>query len=124
MPFVPKKPRQAHVPVHQRSKRKPQRPFATRSNATAEPEQVSDEPVFADTPANVPSIGAGTPVDTRTPGRRLEMLRGNRDASGPRLSPGQLPTYARSYLAEEMRRITMISGALLAVIVLLTVLLR
>jgi hypothetical protein len=89
------------------------------------------EPNFADEPliAGGVSTGIGSgPVDTRpqprTGGRRLQMLRGNPDAGAVRITPGQLPTYERSFLQEELRRITMISGALLAVILVLTVLLR
>jgi hypothetical protein len=53
------------------------------------------------------------------------MLRGsaNRDLAA-RVAPGQLPTYERGYLMEELRRISLISGGLLAVVLVLTVLLR
>jgi hypothetical protein len=129
MTFVPKRPRQAHVPAQQRSTRKPKRPFMT-SSQRAEAEEELFEPNFADTPFNSgPALGGqGGPVDTRPQpraGRRLEMLRGsaNRDLA-IRITPGQLPTYERSFLQEELRRISMISGALLAVILVLTVVLR
>ena len=132
MPFVPKKPRQAHVPAQQRSKRKPQRPFMTAAARAAEPvEDEAFEPNFADQPVlmrgGAAALGNTTgPVDTRPrpAGRRLEMLRGNRETMTMRVTPGQLPTYERSFLQEELRRIAMISGGLLAVILVLTVLLR
>jgi hypothetical protein len=97
----------------------------------AEAEDDLFEPNFADEPL-IPggvSTGIGTgPIDTRPQpraGRRLEMLRGsaNRDL-GTRVAPGQLPTYERGYLMEELRRISLISGGLLAVVLVLTVLLR
>ena len=37
---------------------------------------------------------------------------------------GQLPTFERTYLVDELRRIAMTSGALLAVIVVLKILIR
>ena len=85
----------------------------------------ADEPVFA---AGALPGGSG-PVDTRPqprPGRRLEMLRGNanRETATTRITPGQLPTYQRAYLMDELRRIALISGGLLGVILGLTVLLR
>ena len=60
----------------------------------------------------------------RIGGRRLQTLRGNPETGAVRITPGQLPTYERSFLQEELRRIAMISGGLLAVILVLTVLLR
>jgi hypothetical protein len=84
----------------------------------------AEEPVFAG--GSLP--GQSGPVDTRpqprTGGRRLQMLRGNPETGAVRITPGQLPTYERSFLQEELRRIAMISGLLLAVIIVLTVLLR
>ena len=133
MTFVPKRPRQAHIPAQQRSSRKPKRPFMTASQR-AEAEEELFEPNFADDPTFMSGTtvaaasGATGPVDTRPQpraGRRLEMLRGsaNRDL-GVRTAPGQLPTYERSYLMEELRRISLISGGLLALVLVLTVLLR
>jgi hypothetical protein len=57
-------------------------------------------------------------------GRRLQTLRGNPDTRAVRITPGQLPTYERSFLQEELRRIAMISGSLLAFILVLTIVLR
>jgi hypothetical protein len=72
-------------------------------------------------------IGSG-PVDTRPQprigGRRLQMVRGANEQTAIRITPGQLPTYERSFLQEELRRIMLISGALFAVILVLTIFLR
>ena len=132
MLHVPKRPRQAHVPLSQRTNRKPKRPFMTGAPGAAQPlPDDSYEPNFADEPvfAGGTLAGASGPVDTRPqprPGRRLEMLRGNtnRDMATARVTPGQLPTYERSYLMDELRRISLITGGLLGVILGLTVLLR
>jgi hypothetical protein len=130
MTFVPKRPRQAHVPAQQRSTRKPKRPFMTASSRAAEAAEELFEPNFADEPlvAGVSTgIGSG-PIDTRPQprvgGRRLQMVRGTGEQTGLRITPGQLPTYERSFLQEELRRITLISGGLLALILVLTILLR
>lgn len=132
MTFVPKRPRQAHIPAQQRSSRKPKRPFMTASGRAAEAAEELFEPNFADEPL-VPggvSTGFGSgPIDTRPQprtggGRRLQMLRGSGEHAGIRVTPGQLPTYERGYLMEELRRIALISGGLLAVVLVLTVLLR
>ena len=130
MTFVPKRPRQAHIPAQQRS-RKPKRPFMTASGRAAEAAEELFEPNFADEPVfagDSSFIGTG-PVDTRPQprtggGRRLQMLRGSGESAGIRVTPGQLPTYERGYLMEELRRIALISGGLLALVLVLTVLLR
>jgi hypothetical protein len=133
MPYVPKKPRQAHVPAQQRSKRKPQRPFMTSSARAAQPAQdqnfepnFADEPTFMQSTTYAAATGATGPVDTRPrpAGRRLELLRSNREGGAVRVTPGQLPTYERGFLQDELRRITLTAGGLLAVILALTVLLR
>ena len=89
------------------------------------------EPNFADEPLMAGGVATGIgsgPVDTRPQprpvGRRLEMLRGSRETTAVRVTPGQLPTYERGFLQDELRRITLISGGLLAVILILTVFLR
>ena len=130
MTFVPKRPRQAHIPAQQRTSRKPKRPFMTASQRAEAAEELF-EPNFADEPliSGGVSTGIGSgPVDTRPQprigGRRLQTLRGNPDTGAVRITPGQLPTYERSFLQEELRRIAMISGGLLAVILVLAVLLR
>ena len=130
MTIVPKRPRQAHIPAQQRSSRKPKRPFMTASQRAEAAEELF-EPNFADEPLIAGGIATGVgsgPIDTRpqprTGGRRLQMLRGNPETGAVRITPGQLPTYERSFLQEELRRIAMISGTLLALILVLTVLLR
>src|SRR3954468_15294989 len=99
MTFVPKRPRQAHIPAQQRSSRKPRRPFMTASERAEASEELF-EPTFADEPlfagAALPSQSG--PIDTRPQpraGRRLQMLRGNPEHTALRISPGQLPTYER-----------------------------
>jgi hypothetical protein len=134
MAYVPKRPRQAHIPSQQRTNRKPKRPFMTGAGRATEPLPDDEifEPNFADPPLIQGGVSTGIgsgPVDTRPqprPGRRLEMLRGNanRDTATSRITPGQLPTYQRAYLMDELRRISLISGGLLGVIIGLTVLLR
>lgn len=131
MTFVPKRPRQAHIPAQQRSSRKPKRPFMTASGRAAEASEELFEPNFADEPAFVGGAlpNQSGPIDTRPQprtggGRRLQMLRGNPEHAGIRVIPGQLPTYERGYLMEELRRIALISGGLLALVLVLTVLLR
>jgi hypothetical protein len=114
-----KKTRQAHIPKQAVTRRKPRRP-ATPAVAR-EP-----APVFADEPAlNIaPAMGVQAPVDTR-PRTRLEALRQSRETVTPmRVVPGQLPTFERAYLVSELRRIGVISTALLGLIIVLTILLR
>ena len=129
MTIVPKRPRQAHIPAQQRTSRKPKRPFMT-AGQRAEAAEELFEPNFAEEPVFAGGVlpGQSGPVDTRPQprigGRRLQTLRGNPETGAVRITPGQLPTYERSFLQEELRRIAMISGGLLAVILVLTVLLR
>jgi hypothetical protein len=93
--------------------------------------------VFADEPAvSVPVYGAVGPVETRphwvahpdrVQGRRLAQLR--RSSGEERIAPragggGQLPTFSREFIAQEMRRILITTAAMIAVIVALTFLLR
>jgi hypothetical protein len=113
-----KKPRQAHIPKQAVTRRKPRRP-ATPAVAR-EP-----APVFADEPLLdiAPAMGQA-PVDTR-PRTRLEALRQSRETvTTMRVVPGQLPTFERAYLVSELRRIGVISTALLGLIIVLTILLR
>jgi hypothetical protein len=57
-------------------------------------------------------------------GRRLEQVTRTRDQLTTRIVPGQLPTFERSYLVSELRRIAIISTSLLALIIVLTFVLR
>ena len=117
---MPKKPRQAHVPKQVAARRK------ARRTATSQPVSVEPAPIFADEPVISvgSSMGGQSPVDTR-PRTRLEVLRQSRDTVAPlRTVPGQLPTFERAFLVSELRRIGLISTALLGVIIVLTILLR
>ena len=76
------------------------------------------------------SIGgsdAGGPVETRPwrrGGRRLELLRGGPETASVRVIPGQLPTYERGFLTDELRRIAITAGGLLLLVIILAVVLR
>jgi hypothetical protein len=138
---MPKKRRAAHIPQQATRRRKaaPRHNFAPAPDQTPETEPRSDldgNPIFANEIA-VPGATAGYaavgPVETRPQwihsqtarreGRRRAELRGV--TTGPvRLAPGQLPTYDRAYLVSELQRIGIISGSLLAVIIVLTIILR
>src|ERR671918_3193682 len=121
---MPKKRRAAHIPQQTARRRKaaPRRDFAP-----APPEQPRDgeppadadgNPIFAGETADWSSATAGFtptgPVETRPhwigsqtvrrEGRRRAELRGG--ATGQvRVTPGQLPTYERAYLVNELQRI-------------------
>ena len=59
MAFVPKRPRQAHIPAQQRSSaRKPKRPFMTASQRAEAAEELF-EPNFADEPLIAGGIATG-----------------------------------------------------------------
>ena len=118
---MPKKARRAHVPQQVVRKRKP-----TRRSEPLTPgvdEEPESEPTFADPPAFVHPSAQSGPVDTR-PHRRLELLTRAREQTVVRVIPGQLPTFERAYLVNELRRITMTAGVLLAIIILLAIILR
>jgi hypothetical protein len=105
---VPKKPRQAHVPQQTRRKKVRRTPLVT-------PEDVYLAPA--------PTAEA----DALTPRPRP------RSAPQPRLVPtrpalaraaGQLPTFERHYLMDELRRIAITGGALLLFVIILAVVFR
>jgi hypothetical protein len=54
----------------------------------------------------------------------MEQLTRTRDQVLTRVVPGQLPTFERAYLMSELRRTFFISAALLALIIVLTIVLR
>src|SRR5262249_14198642 len=89
-----------------------------------------EAPEFADAPiAMPPSTQAPAGNIATAParaGRRLDMVRTPSTASsaGVRVVPGQLPTFERSYLIREMRQIFLTAGSLLALIIVLTFILR
>lgn len=136
---MPKKPRQAHIPrTRKRKARRPGQPTGiAASGAVAGDEAYEDDedaPTFANEPASISGLAgvdASGPVETR-PWRarrtsRLETLRRGREPSttaGVRTVPGQLPVFERAYLIRELRQITITAGGLLAIIVVLTLLLR
>ncbi|HEY7270207.1 MAG TPA: hypothetical protein VH951_10300 [Dehalococcoidia bacterium] len=123
---MPKKRRQAHIPQTVTRKRRPSRRPEFEGTPAEQPEFDTTEPSFADAPvANIPGYATGV-VATRAGGRRLEQLR--RSSAGehaaPRVVTGQLPTFERAYLVNELRRIFITSGILLALIVVLAFVLR
>ena len=63
------------------------------------------------------------PTEARTR-RRFDTLTQAREPVATRTVSGQLPTFERSYLETELKTIGVITGALLGLIVVLTVLLR
>lgn len=93
-------------------------------------------PAFADEPAvTVPPLGATGPVETRphwvsrtdrAQGRRIAQLRrsSGEERGTARSGAGQLPTFGRDFIAGEMRRILITTGALVCVLVVLTFVLR
>jgi hypothetical protein len=104
-----------------------------------EPEERIDldgNPIFADDVASpTPAYDATGPVETRPawianapqrqPGRRTAQLRQRGTSEGAaRILAGQLPTFERSYIVDELRRIAIISGGLLALIVVLAIVMR
>lgn len=118
---MPKKARRAHVPQQVVRKRKTaRRPEPPSPIVDDAPEP---EPALADPPAAVTPAARSGRVETR-PRRRLELLTRARDQATVRVVPGQLPTFERAYLVNELRRITITAGSLLAIIVLLAILLR
>ena len=101
-------------------------------SVTADAEDIeADEPTFADEPTSMQGMpaymGARPPVDTapqRRTGRRVELLRQNREGTSVRVVPGQLPTYERAFLTDELRRIAITAGGLLIFIIALYIILR
>jgi hypothetical protein len=53
-----------------------------------------------------------------------QLSRTREDIAGVRNIPGALPVLGRAYLAEELRRIALTSGSLLALIIVLWLVLR
>jgi hypothetical protein len=111
------------------------------------PTDLDGNPIFADnvgyvTGASAALGGASGPVETRPhwigsqaqqqtrqPGRRLAQLRGTASTASnaeraPRVTAGQLPTFAAGYLSEELRRIAITAGSLFVLIIVLAVVMR
>jgi len=122
--FVPKRPRQAHIPSQVR-KRKVRRPGEA---AAGQPRSYPEEPAFVQDPVNgfgAAAFGASGPVDTRPRvGRRLELINRSSEQAAVRVVPGQLPVFERAYLVGELRRIALTAGSLLAIIIVLAIVLR
>jgi hypothetical protein len=135
---MPKKRRQAHIPQQNTTRRR--RPVR-RPEFNAAPQERTDldgQPIFADDVASpTPAYDATGPVETRphwiggatapqrTPGRRTAQLRrAGSEATGARVLAGQLPTFERGYLADELRRIALTAGSLFALIIVLAIIMR
>jgi len=114
---VPKRPRQAHIPRQATRKRK----SARRDGVTVP----ADAYIDVSGPVQVPGYGRDPVGPIPIPGGGA---RTPRPTSAPRAgtirAAGQLPTFERAYLVEELRRIAMTAGGLLALIIVLTILLR
>jgi hypothetical protein len=138
---MPKKRRQAHIPQQQTRKRRvARRPEFAPVPEQAERVDLDGNPIFAD-PVAAPDATAfyGTtgPVETRPqwigsagrqqrqPGRRMAELRSGAAGQGAaRIAAGQLPTFERGYLREELRRIAFTAGSLFAIIIVLAIVMR
>ncbi|HXH23338.1 MAG TPA: hypothetical protein VNN10_15060 [Dehalococcoidia bacterium] len=115
---MPKKPRQAHIPRAKVARKRK----ANRRDAVS---VAADAFIDVSGPVQVPAYGREPvgPIPLAASGARA----GHPPATA-RMSParaaGQLPTFERAYLVEELRRIGVISASLLGVIVLLAIFLR
>ena len=136
------------MPRKQRPARSSQRRAPRRPNFAAGPQppaaektDIDGQPIFADDvalPAATAHLGTTGPVETRPewigstaqqprrqPGRRTAQLRQRGASEGAaRIMAGQLPTFERSYIVGELRRIGIISGALFALIAVLAIVMR
>ena len=139
---MPKKRRQAHIPQQQSSRRRRtiRRPDVAPTPQPAERTDAGGQPIFADdaalSAATAP-YGTTGPVETRPhwigntaqqqrmPGRRTAQLRraGAVEATA-RVTAGQLPTFERAFLADELKRIAVISVLLFAFVIVLALVMR
>lgn len=130
---MPKKPRQAHI-SQQLKRRKARRPTPLAGAETPVPNgnatPLEEAPVLAGPAlmadsAFLRSEPAAPASSSGRLGRRTGALRAPEErAIAARAIPGQLPTFERSYLMRELRQIGTISTALLALIIVLTIILR
>ena len=68
---------------------------------------------------------AEQPQPSRQPGRRTAQLRQRGTSEGAaRIMAGQLPTFERAYIVDELRRIAIISGVLFALVIVLALVMR
>jgi hypothetical protein len=121
---VPKRPRQSHIPAQIRKRKPARRPFANGTDVAP-----LDAPAVEPSPAG--EAWQAEPPEPRPhriavvrAGRRQEQLARSQDQLTTRIVPGQLPTFERAYLMDELRRIFIISAVLLALIIVLAVVLR
>jgi len=139
-----KRKRTSHIPQGAPRKRRPVRRAFDSTSTAAEPAERTDlagNPIFADeivNPAAAAYQGFQGPVETRphqiatqparARGRRVEQLRrsggSHTEFAAAHISSAPLPVYERSFLLRELRSIGIISTALLAVIIVLTFILR
>jgi hypothetical protein len=109
---MPKKPRQAHIPQQTKKRKIRRTPLATMSDAYLAPE-----------PDSVGGFGQRSPVGPVAVAPEPAIRRAETRTAVVR-STGQLPTFERAYLVNELRQIGITAGGLLAFIVVLAVLLR
>lgn len=114
---MPKRSRTSHIPSQIR-RRKNRRPNDFTS-ALAESQTFQDlaEAEAAVVPASPATAGPRM-------GRRLQAATRVRESYGSRAATGQLPTFERAYLVRELTQIAVISGALLALLLVLWVVMR
>lgn len=130
------------------SRRSPRRPEFSPGpkQPAAQPEERTDidgNPIFADDvamPSATAHWGTTGPVETRPhwigstapeqprgrqPGRRTSQLRQRGTSEGAaRILAGQLPTFERSYIVDELQRIAIISVVLFTAVIVLALVLR
>ena len=134
---MPKKSRRSHIPGTARKRKVRRQGQGPAIAPEPEVEQLEDDsedaPIFGEPPAANFPLDSGGVVETRPHWRdarqnrsRLETVRAasREGTTSMRVTPGQLPVFARSYLISELRRITITASALLALILVLAVLLR
>jgi hypothetical protein len=131
-------------PARSSQRRAPRRPEFAAGPVQPAPEKtdLDGQPIFADdvsVPSATAHFGISGPVETRPewigstapqqpqrqPGRRTAQLRQRGTSEGAaRIMASQLPTFERSYIVDELRRIAIISGALFALVIVLALVMR
>ena len=107
---MPKRPRQAHIPQQSKKRKVRRNPLFTAADPYLAPEENvvpfrDRQPVAEPLPAETTS---------RRAEGRLVVVR----------TAGQLPTFERAYLVNELRQIAFTAAGLLAFIIVLTIVLR
>lgn len=107
---MPKRPRPTNAPRPARKRKTRRSPLFTAEDVYLSPTSAValEEPPEAEAPAS----------------RRAEARQRRGEQSYVIRVPGQLPTFERGYLVDELRRITITAGSLLLLIIVLTLLLR